>query len=929
MPPRVPVATYRLQLHRELTLRDAAELVGYLSELGVSDLYTSPLTTARPGSEHGYDVVDPRQVNPELGGEEALAELAERLHAAGMGLLVDLVPNHMCIAGGLNPWWNDILENGPSSPYADFFDIDWHPPKKDLHNKVLLPVLGDQYGKVLENGELRLSYDAGAFHLRYYEHTFPVAPRSVMPLLEGVLAALPAGGEAVVELESILTATRHLPPRTERDPDGVRERQREKEVIKRRLAALTAADANVREGLAAELAISNGRPGDPRSFDRLEAVLAEQAYRLCHWRVASDEINYRRFFDINDLAAIRVEDPAVFEATHELAFRLVERGWVTGLRIDHVDGLYDPERYLRELTRRAPVYVVVEKILGPDEQLPRAWPIAGTTGYDFLDDVNCVLVDHQAAPQLRRLHERLTGPCQRPEDLAFHCKKLVLDVAMSGELTVLARMLDRISEQHRSSRDFTLNSLHAALREVIACFPVYRSYLCEHAPVGRDDRERVQVALACAKRHNPAISKSIYDFIRGVLLRDDPPGLGDDQRALRRRFAQRMQQLTSPVTAKGVEDTAFYRQVPLASLAEVGSDLGRLGLPVRDFHRRNLERRERWPHALLATSTHDTKRSEDVRARINVLSEIPAVWHRAVKRWRDLNRAARTSDEAPDASEEYLFYQTLVGAWPLGHVDASERARFIERIEAYMIKALREAKVHTSWIDVNEAHEAAVTSFVRRALTPGDGDRFLRALGKFLGRVAPAGLWNALAQVLLKVASPGVPDFYQGTELWSFTLVDPDNRQPIDWARRRAALAALDETTPARLAARPEDGLIKLLVTRRGLALRRAHPELFSEGGYLPLEISGARAGHVIAFARLHRGRAAVAVTGRLFARLGAAARALAGADVWRDTAVLLPDDVPGGPFRDALTGAEVRGDGRALPLARVFGTLPMALLYS
>ncbi|HWQ34707.1 MAG TPA: malto-oligosyltrehalose synthase [Blastocatellia bacterium] len=953
--PRIPTATYRLQFNHQFTLRQAAAVSDYLHALGISDIYASPLTTARRGSLHGYDVTDHTRLNPELGTQEDFNDFANRLRQHGMGLVMDVVPNHMCIAGSGNQWWNDVLENGPGSVYARFFDVDWHPPKQNLDSKVLLPVLGDQYGRVLENQQIQLHYQRGAFYAQYYETRLPIAPRTSSLILRSALARVSAqlaeDNPHCLELESIITALSHLPPRTETDPEKIRERRREKEIIKRRLAALTAASATVQRAIKEVITEFNGTPGAPHSFDRLEELLAEQAYRLCFWRVAADEINYRRFFDINELAAIRVEEPKVFAAVHELIFRLMKEGHVTGLRVDHIDGLAEPEQYLRDLQRGArralrsagqniqtsdrACYVVVEKILGPDEHLPSTWAADGTTGYDFLNLLNGVFIETQHAAAFGKLYQRFTGQQQTFADVAYEGKKLVLHAAMSGELHVLARRLDRISEQHRYSRDFTLNSLQSALAEVIACFPVYRSYVRrDEREVSDDDRRHITRAIRQAKRRNPSVSPSIYDFIESLLLLRDPEGLTEKQREERREFVLRFQQLTGPVTAKGVEDTAFYRYYPLASLCEVGGEPSQFGLSVIDFHRRSEERLRHWPHTMLATSTHDTKRSEDVRARLNALSEIPARWYRAVLRWERLNREHKALIEdalAPDANEEYLLYQTLVGAWPLAADAEAVQEEFIRRIEEYMLKALKEARVHSSWINSNEEYEQAMRRFVRAVLTPGS--EFRRDFCEFIAPVVRAGMFNSLSQTLLKIAAPGVPDFYQGTELWDFSLVDPDNRRPVDYELRKRLLASLDSDEQRdqraladELLRRSVDGRIKLFVTSRALNYRRANRQLFERGAYVPLTAAGERERHVVAFARSSGGQLVVAVATRFLMNLPEPV----GGAVWNDTEIILPAEFAG-CYRDVFTGssscARTRPDACALPLAEICAHLPVALL--
>ena len=964
---RIPVATYRLQLNGALRFVDVQTLVPYFHRLGLTDLYTSPFLKARRGSLHGYDVIDHTSINPEIGSEEALASLAKELTHYGMGLIADVVPNHMGIDDEANRWWWDVLENGPSSPYAKFFDIDWAPPKQDLANKVLLPILGDQYGKILENGEIQLLFEAGAFVITYYEHRFPVAPRSSIAILEPacerVRAQLDADDPYLVELESIITSLRVLPTRTESDPERVRVRLREKEVAKRRLWELTEASETVRQTIDQTVAAINGRRGDPQSFNQLEALLAHQAYRLSYWRVATDEINYRRFFDINHLAAIRVEEPEVFEAVHGIILRLLGSGQVTGLRIDHPDGLFDPVQYFLDVQtacRRtlapspAPAversegtdgracYLVVEKILVREERLRPDWAVHGTTGYEFLNLVNGLFIDAAAERQFHELYARVTGQPFRFGDIAYQSKKLILDSTMSGELHVLARRLDRISEQHRWSRDFTLFTLQEALAEVIACFPVYRTYIrAAMNMVGDEDRHYILSALRTAKRRNPAMSESIFDFIASVLLLQDPEGINESQRAERRDFVMSFQQFTGPVMAKGIEDTAFYRVYPLASLNEVGGNPERFGVAVETFHRQNAERQANWPFAMLTTSTHDTKRSEDVRARIGVLSEMPRDWERAMQRWQALNhdkKAEVDGTEVPDANEEYLFYQTLVGAWPLQPMDEPAHEHFVARLEGYMEKALKEAKLHTSWINPQDAYDQAVKRFVREVLRPGADNRFLDDFRRFQNRVAQAGMWNSLSQTLLKITAPGVPDVYQGNELWEFSLVDPDNRQPVDFGTRARLLEELQQREAKGLVsllrdlvARRTDGRIKLYITYKALNFRRTHPDLFQSGTYQPLTVSGAQEHHVVAYAWHLEDRWALMAVPRFVITLSPASRPPVGKRLWKETQLHLPEGAP--PHwqnvftGESLTASERGMVERGLFVHEAFGRLPVALL--
>lgn len=922
--PPVPRATYRLQLNAAFPLERAAALADYLDALGVSHLYLSPVFKARAGSPHGYDVVDPGLLNPELGGEEAFARLVGILRARGMGVFLDVVPNHLCITDPANALWADVLENGPSSPCAPFFDIDWNPPKPDLQGKVLLPVLGEQYGRVLEDREIRVQFEAGAFWVQIGGGTrLPLGPSTWRHLLLPALARLGEGHPDAVELESILTALRYLPSRDETSPDKVRERQREKEVVKQRLGALARRSRELRGVLETLVEEFNGLRGAPRSFDRLEALLADQGFRLSHWRVASDEINYRRFFDVNELAAVRVEEPRAFEAMHALIRRLVAGGGVDGLRIDHLDGLFDPAGYLESLRRLGeesgrPLCVVVEKILARNERLPKGWAAHGTTGYDALNLLNGIFVDTTSAVAFRRRYREFSGVAARPEDVLYEARQLILRVSMSGELTMLARRLDRISEQHRYSRDFTLNSLQQALAEVMACFPVYRTYVRPGSEaVSPADRKHVRAAVEEAKRRNPAVSSSVFDFIAGVLLLEAPEGLSAADLEARRDWVLRFQQMSGPVMAKGLEDTAFYRYVPLASIAEVGGDILRFGATLEDFHAKQRERAEAWPLTLTPTTTHDAKRGEDTRARLNALSEIPDAWFAAVERWRQLNAPQRGELDGlpiPDANEEYLLYQTLVGTWP---EKGLEEPAYFDRLRAYLVKALREAKVHSSWVGPAKAYEEASIRFLDAILAGPFLPDFLR----FVEPLRRAGALTSLSQVLLKIASPGVPDFYQGTEFWDLSLVDPDNRRPVDFEARRRALQDVEAAgaDPAPFLAAPADARIKLWLTRRALAALRARPEVFLKGDYSPLAAEGPQARRVCAFARRHGPSVALALAGRFFLGLNGGS--------WAGTRVKLPEPFRGRAWRDALTGREFREGPDGLDLGELFAVLPQCLL--
>jgi (1->4)-alpha-D-glucan 1-alpha-D-glucosylmutase len=953
-----PIATYRLQFNRTFTFADARASAGYLHALGISDCYASSYLCAVPGSMHGYDVADPTRLNPELGSDEDYWAWIDAMRAHGMGHVLDLVPNHLGIARSANPWWLDVLENGPSSRFAGVFDIDWRPLKAELTDKVLIPILGDQYGAVLERGELQVAHRDGAFEVRYFDDRLPLAPDTYPTLFGRALEEwLPQQREAdakadAAELQGLLRASRDLPPRGTRDAWRIAIRAREKEDVRRRLAALVERSRPVASLIDIVLRQVNGAGGDPRSFDRLDALLGEQSYRLAHWRVASEEVNYRRFFDVNELAAVRMEDPEVFEAVHRFVFDLIRRRGPTGLRIDHVDGLFSPGEYLERLQARCAeaagldpsrsFFVVVEKILAPDEELPRQWPVCGTTGYEFASVVNGLFVDRRNERALddiyaRFLHERRDRPTFA--DLVYRCKRLMMQETMSGDINSLGHQLNRFSERNRHFRDFTLNSLIATLKEIIACFPVYRTYVTASTPVADRDRRVIDEAVRDAKRRSPGIDAPVFDFIRRLLLRETPVRNAEesDERA---RFIGKFQQITGPVAAKGTEDTALYIYNRLLSLNEVGSDPRVFGLEPAAVHAWMARRQRDWPSALSATSTHDAKRGEDVRARISALSELPGAWKAAVAKWRAVNRRFRTEVDgrpAPGANEEYLLYQTLVGAWPFEDGDDA-LARFRPRVSAYMIKALREAKVHTSWLSPEEPYEQAVTRFVDSILDPRRGQAFLQAFLPFQARIAALGLYNSLSQLLIKMTAPGVPDFYQGTELWDLSLVDPDNRRPVDF-RRRAALAATlpsggDGPAVDELFRHRTDGRLKLFVTTRTLQIRARLREVYERGDYVPLTTAGSRQDCLFAFARRHGHVTAITCVPRLVATLTPdGAVPPLGPAIWGDTRVELPVDWRIGELCDAFTGAALAVDAGsgspAIAAGAVFERLPVGLLLS
>ena len=944
---RIPRATYRVQLHGEFTFRDVTRLVPYLAALGVSHVYCSPYLRARPGSKHGYDIIDHDSINPEIGTRADLDAFVAELRRHGMGQVMDVVPNHMGVHGEDNAWWQDVLENGPASALADFFDIDWQPPSEHLANRVLLPILGDHSGVELAGGKISLAFeaDSGAFAARYYGHRLPIDPHEYPRILAPAVRDLETAGETLAHqtqlLRSITEAFARLPTRETRDRALTDQRNLGKEVTKGRLASLARSNAEVAAVIARAVETLNGRAGDPASFDALHELLEAQPYRLAHWRVAQDEINYRRFFDINDLAALRQENPAVFEATHRLVVSLAREGAVEALRIDHPDGLYDPKAYFHRLQEACarPMYVVVEKIVAPFESVPEDWAVHGTTGYRFANVVNGLFVDPAAETRMTRTYFNFVRDDTPFGEVARRARRLILRTALASELTVIASRLARISRGDRGTRDFTFTTLRDGLAEVISAFPVYRTSIDDE--VRDDDRRYIDWAVTRARADSRAADVSVFDFIRDVLsgeLHARSPAIA----ATVRHFARKVQQVTAPVMAKGVEDTALYLYNRLVSLNDVGGDPAEFGFPPARFHQASAHRAKRWPHTMLATSTHDNKRSEDVRARIDVLSEMAAVWRLRVNKWHRMNASKKgvADDEpAPSRNDEYLLYQTLVGSFPPGNPRGAALRQYRERIAAYMQKATREAKARTSWARVNEPYEAATVAFVHALLDDAHANPFLDDLRVLAAPVTWIGFLNRLSMVAVKLTSPGVPDTYQGNETWDFSLVDPDNRRPVDYARRRAMLAGMEALTgplePAldAMFAKLEDGRAKLYVLWRLLKLRAEREALFLKGGYTPARSSGERSRHLIAFARRHQRGCILTVVPRLIAGLGihpdGPNRLPCGEAVWGDTRIDLPFLDEGATLRNVITGRELRVAEGGLAAAQVLERAPVAVLES
>ena len=937
---RIPTATYRLQFNSEFGFAAAQDIVDYLKSLGVSDIYASPIFKARKGSTHGYDVVDPTRLNPELGGEEAFQPLIDTVHHHGMGWLQDIVPNHMAY-DGQNRYLMDVMEYGADSEYFNFFDIEWEGPE-ELGGRVLAPMLGDFYDRCLERGEIQLSYDETGLSVNYYGLRFPVRIESYGRFLSyqsGRLAQhLDRRDRTFVKISGIL----YLVKNAIVDLTG-REYRDQAQFAKSLLWDVYQDSDEVREFIDQNLVIFNGTPDQPSSFDLLDELLAEQFYRLSFWKVGAEELNYRRFFTVNELICLKVDDPQVFEQTHSLIDQMVKIGQFNGVRIDHIDGLYDPTTYLERLRDRlGDTYIVVEKILEAEETLPSAWPIEGTSGYEALVQLNGIFCRQDNQDALTRLYQHLTGETTPYDDLVAAKKRLIADTNLVGDINNLARFLKRVCQQYRYGRDLTLYGLRTAIEEVLIAFPIYCTYANEDG-ISQRDLGYVREAIEAARRRIPQLINEL-NLIERFLSLNFEGSLPEAEKAQWLHFVMRLQQFTGPLMAKGVEDTLFYGYNRFISLNEVGGSPGHFGLSLRQFHQFQQERQRQWPHALVATSTHDTKRSEDVRARLNVLSELPNDWETAVNTWRSLNGSYKTvvrDQVVPDANDEYFLYQTLVGAFPFKE---DELASFSDRIAEYVVKAVREAKVHTAWLRPDADYEDGFVNFARAILTPGDGNRFLAEFREFQQRIADYGIYNSLSQVLLKLMLPGVPDIYQGQDLWDFSLVDPDNRRPVDYGLRRQWLTELKRwaegdgqgpVSDQRLALLHNlleyrhDGRIKLWVTHCGLSARQAYPDLFAQGDYQPLFAQGEAEESMIAFARHWsdpgNDQWVVAIAPRfLTSRIDPGEYPIG--SMWGDTTLTLPGNAL--TWHNWVTGEAVTAAAK-VNLSELLAAFPIAILIA
>jgi (1->4)-alpha-D-glucan 1-alpha-D-glucosylmutase len=976
---RAPVSTYRVQMHKDFTFRDAQGIVGYLKKLGISDFYSSPIFEARPGSMHGYDVTRHDRLNPELGGDEGFLSFSAELQRQGLGLLLDIVPNHMGV-GNDSVWWQDVLENGHASQYSEYFDIDWKPLKPALRNKLLLPILGNQYGTELENKHIQVSIENGRPRVHYYDHTMPVAPRTVHLMFD----EFDGGPNPLPQFfRDLLQQIDQLPPH-ETTNEELREQRRQQ--LAHLLPQLQDALRSPEMEPIVQQAIEaiNGVEGDPHSFDRLHLLLDAQPYRLASWRTSAEEINYRRFFDVNDLVGLRMENPQVFAATHCLIREMLANHRVTGLRIDHCDGMFNPRQYLIRLQllylasqcggetprqetaangiersildpvrgydwsrSQGPLYTVVEKILEPREYLPPEWPVRGTSGYDFVYLANGIFIQSANEKRFNVLYAQVLGHTVDPDEIIYRSKLQVMQTALASEVYTLTNLLSRIAAANRKARDFTDNILETVLRETIAAFPVYRTYIDDRGEYGERDVAFLRFAVARAKRLNPDIDSSAFDFLREtLLLESSSPSAKQKPDAQMLYFALKFQQLTGPVMAKGVEDTAFYSYTRFLSSNEVGGSAKSFGISLDTLHQSNEERVNHSPDTMLTTSTHDTKRSEDVRNRLNVLSEMPQAWSSSVHRWQRMNAKFKQKMEdgriAPDNNEEYLLYQTILGAWPWQMETRQDREHYVERIRQYASKALSEAKVNLSWINPDPQYMNAVHEFITAILMPGARGKespFVASLSSLLPQLQLFGAVNSLAQVVLKIAVPGIPDFYQGNELWELNLVDPDNRRPVDYRQRSVYLDALHELSEREgpgavcreVLSNLADGRSKLWTTQRALQLRAREHAIFRHGEYTALEVAGNHQENAIAFLRrdANTGRSVLAVVPRFSYTLMRGKPELPLGTAWGDDQLRVP--VPAGTrYTNVFTGEAVSvPEQQVLPLSGILSTFPVALLVS
>ncbi|MEH2290196.1 malto-oligosyltrehalose synthase [Nostoc sp.] len=928
---RIPTATYRIQFTPQFGFDNAKAIAAYLADLGVSDLYASPIFKARSGSTHGYDIVDATQLNPELGTNESFDALVDEVQSLGMGWLQDIVPNHMAYSSE-NDYLMDVLEYGPDSSYTDYFDLSWNAPFGDRQERILAPLLGDFYGVSVENGHIQLQYEQNGLSVNYYDLKLPLRLESYTKFITYNLAKLTRrlgrNHPDFIKLLGILYILKNV-------PSEVTDKQGKDQIafIKGLVWELYTTNDAIRKFIDENIQTFNGEPGNSESFNLLDDLLNDQFYRLAFWKVGAEEMNYRRFFTVNELISVKVEELRVFNNTHSFIKKLVEEGKFTGLRIDHIDGLYNPIQYierLREIT--GDVYITVEKILELNEDLPENWEIEGTSGYDFLNYVNGIFCQAENESSFDKIYQNFIGSRAAYSSVVKDKKHLILEKNLAGDIDNLALLLKNISSKYRYGNDFTLNGLKRAIAEVLTQFPIYRTYITPDG-IGDSDRATIQEVISQAKEQTPLLQNELT-FIEKLMLLEFDNSLTQTEREQWIYFVLRMQQYSGPLMAKGVEDTTLYVYNRLLSLNEVGGNPGHFGIPVTKFHAFNKQHQATWPHTMNTTATHDTKRGEDVRARLNVLSEIPDEWDQQVNTWSAINRGHRSDRNGfaiPDRNDEYFLYQTLVGAFPFAE---HEHESFVERVKDYIIKAIREAKVHTAWLRPDSEYEEACTSFIGKVLDPSISGEFLEAFRPFQQRIADYGIFNSLSQTLLKITAPGVPDLYQGTELWELSLVDPDNRRPVDFEQRRTYLSAIREQAKTdilgliqELLNDKTDGRIKLFLTAQLLQARANYVSLFQDGDYLPLEVQGTYANHIIAFARREGNQTAIAIAPRFLTSLIQPGDNPIGLSVWQDTHLQLPSGTSQ-TWKNVLTQQPLQAT-ETLSIAAALADFPVALLVS
>ncbi|MBF2026076.1 MAG: malto-oligosyltrehalose synthase [Oscillatoriales cyanobacterium C42_A2020_001] len=928
---RIPTATYRLQFTPEFGFKDAQAIADYIAQLGISDIYASPIFKARSGSAHGYDVVDASQLNPELGTPEDFDALIQDLQMKQMGWVQDIVPNHMAYSSE-NRYLMDLLEHGPDSDYGDYFDVCWNSPFTKSDERILAPLLGDFYGTSLEKGEIQLKYSENGLSIQYYALELPLRLESYTKVLSHNLGKLTRtlgrNHPDFIKVLGILYILKNVPS----EVIG-KQRQDQTSFIKGLIWELYTTNSQIKDFIDESIEIFNGEVGNPESFNLLDSVLNEQFYRLAYWKVGAEEMNYRRFFTVNELISVKVEELRVFNNTHAFIQKLVEEGKFTGLRIDHIDGLYNPTQYLERLREKVgDTYITVEKILELSEDLPHYWSIQGTSGYDYMNYVNGLFCQPEHKDQFDQLYFAFTGIRMSYPDLVKQNKHLILERNLAGDLDNLATLLKTISNRYRYGNDFTINGLKRAIAEVLVLFPVYRTYITPDG-IQPEDKARIQAVIRDAREQVPLLQHELT-FIEKLMLLEFEDSLTQAEREQWLYFVMRMQQYSGPLMAKGVEDTTLYVFNRLLSLNEVGGNPDHFGITPNEFHAYNQRQRKHWQYTMIGTATHDTKRGEDARARLNVLSELPDEWDQQINTWSAINRGLRRDRNGlamPARNDEYFLYQTLVGSFPFAQ---HEHEFFVQRVKDYMTKAIREAKAHTAWLRPDSEYEEACTTFVENVLDPGVSKQFLEAFFPFQQRIAYYGMFNSLSQTLLKLASPGVPDFYQGTELWELSMVDPDNRRPIDFEQRRSYLDSIQEQAKTDILGLIEellhiktDGRIKLFLTTQGLKTRSQHRDLFLNGDYLPLEVQGSFANHIIAFARRYQDQWAIAIAPRFLTKLIQVNENPLGEAVWQDTHLHLPADAPI-HWKHAFTEQPLQSSDRLL-VGNALAQFPVALLLS